>query len=46
MALERVCELMSQLKTIKNSAQLRELTRISAALPNETRWIEKLEIFR
>lgn len=37
-ALETMRKLMKQLRTLKNSARLRNLTHLGALLPNETRW--------
>ena len=45
-ALKKLRELMSQLNTIKNSARLRQLTRLGSVLPNETRWTGKFEMVR
>ena len=45
-ALKALRELMVQLRTVKNSARLRELTHLGAILPNETRWTGKFEMVK
>lgn len=45
-ALKTVRDLMSQLRTIKNAAKLRELGKLGALLPNETRWTGKFDMVR
>jgi len=43
-AIKKLRELMTQLRTVKNSAKLRELTQLGAILPNVTRWNGKYEM--
>lgn len=43
-AMKVIRELMSQLRTLKLAARLREITHLGALLPNETRWTGKCDM--
>lgn len=45
-ALNTLRKLMAQLRTVKNSAKLRELSHVGALLPNETRWNGKFHMVK